>query len=626
MNDSVAAELLERYTPPALDASPQWSEVLERAGVTRAQLSSIAEREPAPPMPRRKRQLRRSFLFAAAAIAGVVVLATVTPARSAISRTLGDFSAWLTGLPGKPAPSADRDALSRASRSWAGFPQGTRLHRLLQTRIDGVSVALDGFRVGDSLCLQLVATGAAHGSDQSCAPLAQLKTQTAPALVLLTDAAFGTIGGKHVQIGPYVYTHSVRVDVTVGIVADGVERIDVSGTSGGVRRALVGGDAFIAIADRPPIAYRTNRAWATVAGSRVAIPVAEAPFDQLNTGSAKPRKPLGPSTVQRHVTGGSIAWLEQRQPRGKPVPSSGQFKRLNRGPFLGRILFQRLIAPDPNSPLREIVRLELSKHVLFKSQKGVQACTLLLDGDGAGGGCDRLTDMFAHGPVEAGEMLQNGGDQYEAIDGLVSDDVYRVELFLATGERIALPLLDNVFIAQVDRSSFPIRLVAYDRQDRRIYVRTLADDVGGSMSGPRLAHGAKWRTVLGANSPTGKRAKLRVAAKAGGGICWSFQVSDGSGQGGCSFTPWRGPALNLSYSSFSNTEGPAFIWGQAKPGITTVDVRLADGTILQLKPVHGLVLGTLPHGFRVGPGDRVTGYNDQGRAVAREKLPATAFG
>jgi hypothetical protein len=526
-------------------------------------------------------------------------------------------------VPGKPAPSSDRDALNRATRSWAGFPNSTHLHRLLQTKVDGVSVALDGFRVGDSFCLQLVATGVAHGSDQSCAPLSALRTQAAPALVLLTDAAFGTIGGKHVQIGPYVYTHSVRVDVTVGIVADGVDHVQVSGTSGGVRQALVGGDAFLAVIDWPPVAYRTSHAWATVGGQRVAVPVTEAPFDQLNTNSVS-RTALGPGTVQRRVKGGSIAWLEHRQPRGQPVPKAD--RRFERGPFEGRVLFERLIAPDPNSPLREIITLELRKNLLFKAQNGIQVCSLLLDRDGAGGGCSRFDQLFAQSPVAAGEMLPNGGDQYEAIDGLVSDAVDRVEFFLATGERVAIPLLDNVFIAQVNRSSFPVRLVAYDKQGRRIYVQTLRDEAGGSMTEPRLATGAKWHPILRANSATGKRAKLLVAAKRGGGLCASFQVSDGSGQGGCSFTPWRGPALNLSYSSFSNTSGPAFIWGQVKPGIVAVDLYLADGTTLHLKPIDGLVLAALPQNFRVGAGDRVTGYDNQGRAVARQNLPASAIG
>lgn len=624
MNDSVAAELLERFTPPATNVSPAWSDVLRRAGVNELESEPFELRNSSVLSPRsRRRKLHRTVALVGAALLALSVLAAVTPARSAIARSLGDFSAWITGLPGKPAPRSDRDALNRATHSWAGFPKATRLHRLLQTNVDGVSVALDGFRVGDSLCLQVVARGVVHGSDQSCAPLSELKAQPAPALVLLTDAAFGTIGGKHVQIGPNLYTHSVRVDVTVGIVADGVDHVEVRGTSGGTRQALVGEDAFLAISDRPPVGYRTDRAWATLAGHRVAVPVTEAPFDQLNMRSVKQRQPVGPRTVQRHVSGGSIAWLDHRQLHGLPVPSADT--RFEHDPFLQRVLFQRLIVPDPNSPLGEIVALELHKP-LFKNQTGIQVCNLLVGNAGAGGGCDQLSHLFTRGPVETGEQLPNGGDQYETIDGLASDDVHRVEFFLATGERIAVPLLDNVFIAQVNRSSFPIRLVAYDRQGRRIFVQTLADDAGGSTIGPRLAAGAKWHPILHATGPNGKSARILIATKAGGGICASFQVSDGSSQGGCTSTPWHGPALNLSYSAFSTTEGPAFIWGQVKPSIAAVDVQLTDGTTLHLKPVDGLVLAALPRDFHVGRGDRITGYDGQGRALARKQLPGTPFG
>ncbi len=450
-----------------------------------------------------------------------------------------------------------------------------------------------------------------------------MRAEKAPALVILTDAAFGTIGGKHVQIGPYVHTHSVRVDVTVGIVADGVDRVEVAGTSGGPREALVESDAFLAVADRPPIGYRTNRAWATAGGKRIALGVAEAPFDQLNTSAAKARKPLGPTIIQRHVVGGTIGWLTRHEPRGKPVPTTRPFTRLSRGPFARSVLFQRLIAPDPNSPLRELVEIVTSNNPLFPNQKGNQVCSLLVAEGGAGGGCSRMSELFSHGPVDAGEMLAEGGDQFEYLSGLVSDDVRRLTIFLSTGEQIAVPLRNNAFVAQVNRSGFPIRLVAYDSRNRRIDVQPLRDDAGGSMTGPKLARGATWHTLLRATSPTGKRAKVMVAPKRGGGLCASFQVSDGSGQGGCTFTPWRGPALNLSYSSSTNTAGPRFVWGQTKPGIITVDVRLADGTTLHLRPRRGLVLATLPRGFRLGPGDQVVGYDKRGHIVAREQLPAT---
>jgi hypothetical protein len=165
-------------------------------------------------------------------------------------------------------------------------------------------------------------------------------------------------------------------------------------------------------------------------------------------------------------------------------------------------------------------------------------------------------------------------------------------------------------------------VVAYDDRNRRIGVQTLAD-AGGSMAGPRLAAGTKWRVILRATSATGKTAQTLIAAKADGGTCFSFRVSDGSSQGGCTTKRWRGPALRITYSSFTNTEGPGFVWGQVRPGIATVAVQLANGTTLHLKPLHGLVLAALPRGFRLGPGDVVIGYNNHGQETTHERLPSS---
>jgi hypothetical protein len=185
-----------------------------------------------------------------------------------------------------------------------------------------------------------------------------------------------------------------------------------------------------------------------------------------------------------------------------------------------------MIGPDPNSPLREIDRIENQRNPIFPNKSGPQICTFLVAQGGAGGGCSSPAQLFSRSPVSAGELLPEGGDEFEYVSGLVSDDVHRLTILLSTGEQIAIPLLDNVFIAQVNRSGFPLRLVAYDRAGKRIDVQTLRDDGGGSTAGPALAPGAKWRTLLRATSASGKRAKVLIAPKRGGGVCASFEVSE----------------------------------------------------------------------------------------------------
>lgn len=78
----------------------------------------------------------------------------------------------------------------------------------------------------------------------------------------------------------------------------------------------------------------------------------------------------------------------------------------------------------------------------------------------------------------------HGGDQYAVLDGLASDDVVRMELYLATGERIAVPLRDNVYFVQAPRTRFPVRLVAYDSADRVIGIETFSHDPLGPRPAP----------------------------------------------------------------------------------------------------------------------------------------------
>jgi hypothetical protein len=73
-------------------------------------------------------------------------------------------------------------------------------------------------------------------------------------------------------------------------------------------------------------------------------------------------------------------------------------------------------------------------------------------------------------------FVANGGDQYATVHGLASDDVARLELYLADGERIAVPLTDDAYLIQVARTKFPIRLVAYDIDERIIAINALGHD------------------------------------------------------------------------------------------------------------------------------------------------------
>lgn len=77
------------------------------------------------------------------------------------------------------------------------------------------------------------------------------------------------------------------------------------------------------------------------------------------------------------------------------------------------------------------------------------------------------------------EALEEGGGQFTLFTGLASDEVTRMDLFLATGERRPIPLRDNVWLIQVPRGKYPVRLVAFDSDDRVIAIETRRSDVTG---------------------------------------------------------------------------------------------------------------------------------------------------
>jgi hypothetical protein len=325
--------------------------------------------------------------------------------------------------------------------------------------------------------------------------------------------------------------------------------------------------------------------------------------------------------VQRKVNGGEIGWLERREPRGQPVPTTGAFKRLGRDPYLERTLFQRLLTPDPNSQLKEIISLDLMKSP-FRSKAAEEVCQTVVSGSGGGGGCDPVGMLFGHGPLSVGQLLNDGGDQYETLGGVASDEVQRIELFLATGERIAVPLKDNAFIVQAERSSFPARLVAYDPKGLVIGVDTFRSDAGSTGGPPTVSAKATWRTIIRATSPSGETGTMMIAKKIGGGTCWAFRAEpNGGSQGGCFTKHWKGPALQVSYSEFDTANPrPAFIQGQVRPDVASLAVHLHDGRVLHLKPVDGLVLGPLPKDYKLAGGEYVIGLNRNGKQIARIEL------
>jgi hypothetical protein len=561
------------------------------------------------------RPRRRRVVSAALVIALGAVVVVATPLGAAIGRTFDGFSAWLTGEPGTPVSEQEQRAFEQANaRSWAAFPAGTQLRRLLVTRAAGMTFTLYGFRGGESLCLRLVAEGAADGTSTSCAPLRALRTAKAPALVVATDYSYGT--SERVDRDSFLARYGyvpVRAAATFGIAADGVTGVTLEADDG-EHRALIDSNAFLYVADHPALGVRVRGATATSADGRVTrLAVAPAPFGALGTTGAAPQgTPHGPKGVERAVNDGTVGWIERREPRGEPVPAE-----LGRLPIVTPS-FARLVRPDPGYAAGVAVLVGDRTYPLNGGEQRETLCRFLVLERAAGGGCSPLAEFFARGPTSTGVSTGGGGDQYSWLAGLATDDVVAIRLFLGNGETQDVAVTDNAYVAPVERAFFPVRVVAYDSSGLIVGNELLPGD-GVRTRVPRAARNSV-RTRTRLVGPHGTEAVFRVGDPAGGRLCSSLVVSTGAKWGGCSPWPRRGgPAMAVGRMWKGND---VFLVGHVPTEVTRLVIRFADGSTAITRPVHGVVAYVVPAGHPPPKGEVValTGYDRHGRIVGRQGI------
>jgi hypothetical protein len=568
------------FPVPAVAAD--WDDVLLRAGAV--------HRGP-------QRRVRLALVLVALAAAAVAV----SPLGAGIARSLGDFSGWLNGSPGKPAsPSAQR-AFDRANaKSWAGFPKGTKLRELIKTSADGVSYTLFGVRSGESLCLHIVAEGAARGSTLSCSPLRELRARPQPVLVLEVDYSIGTLAGRHARVGPDRLTLP-RASVTFGIVADNVKALRLRSDKG-ARDALISSNSFLSVLPRPPVGDRVHSVSATLRdGSIVKIPFAEAPFD-MSQGTASHGTLHGPARLDRVIKTGTVGWLMRHELRGAALPNRPRGSAFfGRG---GRLVFGRLLEPDPDNRMRvglSLWRLPRQSRAPFM-KKGLYLCTSLIVGSVSGSGCSPIGEIFSRSPVDFGLTTFGGGNQYSILDGVASDDVARLVVYLGTGELLNVPLRDNTFVTQVSRAKFPIRVVGYDEAGRVVANRSMRSE--GGPSGPRYvpARHAKWKQLAALTDAAGGHGELWTVPSQAGGVCWRFGYANGSGSGGCTPPHLKRPIVG----DVIPAGGPkAVLIAQTLPDVTRVVVAYQSGATDTVTPKSGFVVYAVPKA-RAEALDRVT--------------------
>lgn len=570
VQDTLRSEL-HRLVP--IERRPDWEDVIAQSGL-------------------RQERARRRLAVAAAVVAVAAVVGVATPLGAAIARGVDDFSSWLTGQPGSPVSEQEQRAFERANaKSWLGFPQGTRLRRLITRRASGASVELFGFRSGTStLCLRLSVVGKSRTSTLKCAPLAELRRADGPVRVVIVDRAVGK--GKKVAWYGIDRLHSANLQITAGIAADGVRSV-VLEDDAGRHEVVAASNAFLYVAEQPEVGQRVKRIWARTTAGLMSVPFVPVPFGFAGVRPAG-APAAAPPVVERKLAGGKIGWLEAGEPRGEPL---GVLPPRLRSVALGKIprrsglrinastnvVFGRLITPDPDRPLRVVI--SLNAHRPGGPVAGL--CKWMVSRGGIGGGCSPYPGVFDRSPVAFGMA---GGSAFVTIDGVASDDVGRLRALLADGRSVKVALNNNVFIVDLPRASLPVRLVAYDRAGRVISVSDPLEDFG---RGPGAARG-RAASLLRVSGPDGVRAELFVGRSTGGGECMYIRhFLDRQHRGvlvSCKGRAWQGPPLQLSAQFLP----PRVIGGRVRSDIKTVRLRFADGSSAVLRPSRGYVLYAAP--------------------------------
>lgn len=547
---------LDAYTPQP-DRWPDWRDVVVRA---------------------RKQRTHRLLVALAAAL-------TVFGSAAAVTAALGGFDRWLSGEPGKPAPSEEQEKFEAENgRTWAAFPKDTHLRELIRTEVGGKTYVLFGFRSGTTLCLKLKAVSLGHSTSSSCTPTATLAHATVPIVVVNRDSGFDD---RHAH---------ASAQVSFGIVSDGVRRVDVLAADGS-HRAAIGGNAYLFVENEPNTGNRVLAVSAlSSTGKRSKIRFgATYGFFGGSPDSGRPAR--GPSRVQARIAHPSIGWYARGERRGR---SRGELK-LGPAWHLGLSPTARFVKPDPLSDL--VVGLA-----------GDICLVLVTSGEAGGEGCNSRGSFFALGPLN---VITSGGGGTESlvVAGAAADGVERLTVFGSDGQKLSVPLRDNLFAARVALSQFPIRLVGYDKRSRVAAVRTLQSMLFGNTLPVSVWTPSRW--TIGVRGPNGATATLRVTRGTKDLRCWQVRFSTGQMRRGCKPTYPTGPWV---YADLVQQAGrDLFVVGNVRAPVELVKLRFGDGRTLTMRPVADLYVFAIPRAYLRTERQVafVRGYEAHGIAVQR---------
>jgi hypothetical protein len=591
VTDDVRAAL-EDAVPLRPERRPDWDDVLTRA-------------RPAP-------SGRRLLLAAwAAAAIGAAAVSPLGTAVAGLGRDAFDgLSAWLTGAPGEPAPPAELAGfVERNDASYASFPAGTKLRLVGRERAGGKTFSLLGFRNGDSLCLRLVRADLAGGrGENQCVTLRELKASSAPVLVA-ADAYF--------RFGD----PELNAQGVFGFADDTVRAIEVRRSLAGWTRVVVRNNVFVTLRARPTGTVKNHPPRDPVVevrairrdGTRARVPYVAGDTlggrfvkklhgpSYLRPERTRPEDLPGPAAVERAFAGGTIGWLERHERRGLPLRSNPR-EEARRRRFLGPTIFGRVVRPDPASPVRVAISLVRRGPRPFgpPATPGVMLCETLispLQRSGSGVGCIPTQDRKRFAPGRPITVSWMGPSQITELHGLAADAVAAIDVFLASGRRIPAALHDNAWFVQAPTAQFPAKLVAYDRDQRALYV-----DVLGGASRPFPCPQAAFTRPVSALPPPRPYERLDLGAlTVNGSRVFGRSVGEVTAALGR-------PDRVAHFSSTNGIREPTLFYGGTLPGSAALTVRfgMREAKLIAVALSYGgasLVDARLGHVLRLQPAD-----------------------
>jgi hypothetical protein len=553
--DSRIFDVFEAFMPEP-HGRPDWPDVIRRV---------------------RSSHARKIALLVAAAVSALALAAGVTAA-------LGGFDRWLNAQPGTPASAEEQSKFEAANgRSWAAFPKSTKLRELVETSAGGKKYVLFGFRSGNTLCLRLKAVSLGHSTQPSCTPASTLANSAKP--IVIVNREFG-FEDRH--------AHETSL-FSFGIVADSVKRVDVL-ASDGAHRAAVGGNAYLFVEAEP----NTGTHVLAVTGVRsngtrstISFPTTYGPFWFDQSASLPAR---GPTQIAAPIKHPKIGWYERGEHRGV----AGNQLKLAPQQRSGISSNGRFVKPDPLDSV--VVGIDGN------------LCLILIT-DGSGLSCSPGSAFFGHRGINW-MMSGGGGAESFVLAGAAADGIVRVTAFGADGQDQDVPLLDNLFATRVSSSSFPVKLVGYDRLGRVSAIVTPR----GPIIGPTVP-AAAWTSnaaSIHATGPNGARLVVRISRDVKSFRCWQAQLSSGQSRRGClQITPATGSWVSADLVQQVGRD--LFVIGETRPPVTQVKLEFADGGVFGMRPVKRLFLFAIPKRHLTAQREIafVRGYDKNGKVVQR---------